>query len=201
MPSLYTGTLEIPPPLNPPRKRWTRQECAQLESAGLFEKERLELVDGDLISKMGKNRPHVNALRLMLVWLQKTFGDQFVDPEAPIDVAPNENALNEPEPDLIVLNRPCDSFTSANPQPGDVSLLVEIADTSLNFDRTAKAALYARAGIVEYWILDVAGRRLFCHRCPEAGRYASIVVYAEHESLAPLAAPDKQFRPSQVFPS
>jgi Uma2 family endonuclease len=201
MPSLLTDKLEIPPPPVPPRKRWTREECAQLAPFGLFETERLELVDGELISKMGKKRPHANTFRLMLVWLQETFGNRFVDPEVSIDVAPHENALNEPEPDLIVLNRPCDSFTSANPQPDDISLLVEIADTSLNFDRTVKAALYARARISEYWIVDVAGRRLLCHREPEGGRYASVVVYNEHESIAPLAAPEKQFSPAQVFPA
>jgi len=200
MPTLVRDTLELPPPPTPPRKRWSREECAQLATSGLLEKERLELINGELISKMGKNRPHANAFRLMLVWLQETFGNQFVDPEAPIDVAPNDNDLNEPEPDLLVLNRPCDTFTSANPQPQDVSLLVEIADTSLNFDRTVKAALYARAGINEYWIVDVAGRRLFCHRNPDAGRYSSLVVYSEDELIAPLAAPDKEFSASQVLP-
>ena len=165
----------------------------------LFEKERLELIDGELISKMGKNRPHVNGFRLMLIWLQKTFGDSFVDAEAPIDVGPGDNPLNEPEPDLIVLSRECITF-SANPQPQDIQLLVEIADSSLRFDLTVKAALYARAGIVEYWVLDVTGRRLFCHRDPVAGKYNSSVVYGEHESVAPLAAPDELFRAAQALP-
>jgi Uma2 family endonuclease len=201
MPTLLTATLEIPPPAVPPRKRWTRDECADLAAAGLFEKERLELVDGELISKMGKNRPHVNSWKLMLIWLQEAFGPEFVDAEAPIDVAPSDHALNEPVPDLVVLRRDTTSFTSANPQPDDILLLVEIADSSLHFDRAVKAALYARAGIMEYWVLDVNGRRLFCHREPDGGRYQSVVVYSEHESLAPLAASDKEFRPAQAFPA
>lgn len=93
MPTLLTNAPEIPPPPVPPRKRWTREQCAPLEASGLFERERLELVDGELISKMGKNRPHVNAFRLMLVWLQKTFGNGFVDAEAPIDVKPRRQSV------------------------------------------------------------------------------------------------------------
>jgi len=78
---------------------------------------------------------------------------------------------------------------------------VEIADASRNFDLTTKAALYARAGITEYWVLDVPGRRLLVHREPKSGRYASVVVYNEEESVAPLAAPQKQFRVADAFPS
>jgi hypothetical protein len=59
---------------------------------------------------------------------------------------------------------------SSNPQSQDIRLLVEIADSSLNFDVNVKAALYARAGIVEYRVVDVTGRRLYCHRNPGSGR-------------------------------
>lgn len=201
MPTLVTHVLEVPPRPVPPRKRWTRDECATPEISSLFEKERLELIDGELISKMGKNRPHVNASMLMLFWLAETFGKQFVNAEAPIDVSRGDNPLNEPEPDLIVLNRECASIVSANPQPRDIQLLVEIAGSSLSFDLTVKAALYARAGIVEYWVLDVTGRRLFCHRDPAVGTYNSIVVYGEHESVAPLAGPDALFRAAQALPA
>jgi Uma2 family endonuclease len=200
MPTLLTHIPELPPPAIPPRKRWTREQCAPLEASGLFERERLELIDGELISKMGKNRPHVNALMLMLFWLAETFGKQFVVAEGPIDVSPEDNPSNEPEPDLIVLNRECASF-SANPQPRDIQLLVEISDSTLRFDLTVKAALYARAGIVEYWVLDITGRRLLCHRDPAAGRYNSIVVYSEEEWVAPLGAPECLFCAAQALPA
>jgi Uma2 family endonuclease len=122
-----------------------------------------------------------------------------VDAEAPIDVNPEDNPSNEPEPDLIVLNRDCATFVSGNPQPRDINLLIEISDSTLNFDLTVKAALYARAGIVEYWVLDVAGRRLFSHRNPAGGRYVSVTIYHEHELVAPLAAPESGFRPAQAL--
>lgn len=193
------STPALPPSLDPPRKRWTREECDALDAAGLLQGQKLELIDGELISKMGKNRPHTNALILMQRWLLATFGALFVNPETPIDVAFQDNPASEPQPDLIVLGRPSLEFQTANPQPGDVRLLVEISDTTLAFDLTRKAALYARAGIADYWVLDVNGRRLIVHRQPEAGRYASVTAYSEHEAAAPLAAPASPFTPSQAF--
>jgi Uma2 family endonuclease len=167
--------------------------------SAVLEQEKFELVHGELISKMGKSRAHVNALTSALLRLQDAFGWKFVNFAAPIDVNPLENAWNEPEPDLIVLGRDSDSF-DANPLPEDLLLVVEISDSTLKFDLTVKAALYARAGIVEYWVADTAARRLVVHRNPESGRYASVVAYGEDESVAPLAAPDHLFRAGDCFP-
>ena len=88
----------------------TRAECVSLEASGVGDQQHLELVAGELISKLGKKRPHVNALVAVQAWLVRTFGEQFVNPEAPIDVAPEDNPTNEPEPDLIVLARPRANF-------------------------------------------------------------------------------------------
>jgi Uma2 family endonuclease len=185
--------------MDPPRKRWTRAECATLEASGLWDQQRLELVHGELISKMGKKRPHVNALVAVQAWLVRTFGEQFVNPEAPIDVAPEDNPTSEPEPDLVVLTKPTREFRDANPRPGDLRLVVEISDTTLGFDLTTKAELYARAGIIEYWVVDVAARRLIVHRDPREGLYRSVTAYGEQESVSPLALPDFEFRVLDAF--
>jgi Uma2 family endonuclease len=79
-------------------------------------------------------------------------------------------------------------------------LVVEVADSTLNFDLTTKAALYARAGIAEYWVLDVSGRRLIVHRLPQSGKYTAILVYNEQEEVAPLAAPHATFKAADAFP-
>ena len=131
-----------PVPVDPPRKRWTRAECVALEDSGLWDQQRLELVQGELISKMGKKRPHVNALVAVQAWLVRTFGEQFVNPEAPIDVAPEDNPTNEPEPDLVVLAKPSRDFQDANPRPGDLRLVVEISDSTLN----TGSSMWPRAG-------------------------------------------------------
>jgi Uma2 family endonuclease len=199
VPTVITERPYRPVPLDPPRKRWTRAECAALEASGIWDQQRLELVHGELISKMGKKRPHVNALVAVQAWLVRTFGEQFVNPEAPIDVASEDNPTNEPEPDLVVLAKPSREYRERNPRPSDLRLVVEISDSTLGFDLTAKAELYARAGIIEYWVVDVADRRLIVHRDPSEGLYRSVIAYAEQETLAPLAAPHSEFRVAEAF--
>ncbi len=200
MPTVLTEAPVLFSPLQPPRKKWTRAECAFLDTLDFWNQQKLELVEGELINKMGKNRPHGNALTTLVDWLKQTFGSLFVQQEVSIDVAPEDDPTNEPEPDIIVLKRKYSDFPSSNPKPEDLRLVVEVADTSLQFDLTTKAALYARAGLGEYWVLDVAGRRLLVHREPIAGHYTSVVAYGEAESVASLAAPHSLFRVADAFP-
>ena len=196
---MSTVIADLPRNSDPTRKVWSRAEFENLPPAALHY-ERLELVEGELISKMGKKRPHVNALILMHAWLIQVFGFHFVHPEAPIDVAPEDNPSSEPEPDLIVTRRAISSFRVSNPTPDDLLLVVEIADTTLGFDLTAKARLYARAGIAEYWVVDVAGKRLIVHRKPEAGKYSDLVVYQEGDSVTPLASPTSTLLVGSILP-
>lgn len=200
MPTVVTETPHRSTPEQPPRKRLTRQECVVLEESGLWNQQHIELIEGELISKMGKKRPHTIVLGIVLRWLQDTFGREYIDAETSIDVAPEDNPTNEPEPDLIVLVKLSREYRVGNPRPEDLRLVVEISDSSLSFDRNTKAALYARAGIVEYWVFDINGRRLLVHRDPREGRYTSVTAYAEHESVSPLAAPDREFRVAEAFP-
>ena len=123
---------------DPPRKRWNRSECLALEASGAWDQHKLELIEGDLIDKARKKRPHVYALSLMCAWLIRIFGEQFVNPEAPIDVSPEDNPTNEPEPDLIVLGRPSREIKSGNPQPANLRLVIEVSDSTLGFDLRVK---------------------------------------------------------------
>jgi len=169
-----------------------------LETSGIWAQQHLELIEGELISKMGKKRPHTNVLIVIQDWLVRTFGPQFVNPETPIDVAPEDNPTNEPEPDLIILTKPSREF-KGNPQPADLRLVVEISDSTLGFDLTTKARLYARARIVEYWVVDIPGRRIIAHRDPLEGHYRSVVAYSEQESVKPLASPNGEFPVGSAF--
>ncbi len=105
----------------------------------------------------------------------------------PVDVSPEDNPT-KPEPDLVVLTRSFLETPPPRPKPSDSTLLVEVADTTLSFDLGPKAALYARAEIVDYWVLDVTGHRLIVHRRPSDGQYRDVMAYAEAESVAPHAA-------------
>src|SRR5580704_6524546 len=108
-----TLTERLSPPVvqNPPRKRWNRAECERLEAA-CIDLQHVELIEGELIVKMSKNPPHVDAAALLLGWLIQVFGARFVNIEAPINVAPQDNAINEPVPDIIVLKPEFTGFRS-----------------------------------------------------------------------------------------
>jgi hypothetical protein len=98
MPTLQMEAPERQPDPEPPRRRWTRAECAMLESCGVLDQERLELIEGELISRMGKKRPHANASRSIFIWLQEIFGVRFVLEEEPVDVATSDIRSTNPFP-------------------------------------------------------------------------------------------------------
>lgn len=194
-----TALTDLPLKTDPPRKLWTREEYESLPS-DMLGQQKLELVEGELISKVGKKRPHVIALALVQEWLMGTFGPKFVNAEAPIDVSPDDNPTSEPEPDLFVLNRPHPQFLRSNPGPADLLLVVETAETTLGFDLTTKARLYARAGIEDYWVVDLSGRRVVVHRDPSGGAYRTVAAYSEDEEVAPLAASQSEIQVRDILP-
>ena len=132
---------------------WTREDCRKLEGMGLLPG-RWELVQGEIISKTGTNLPHSMIAKRIDVWLSSVFPTNCILPTCSIDVAPEDNPTSEPEPDITILNRPAGQL-GRNPGPGDIVLIVEVSDTTLDHDLGPKARLYARAGIQEYWVIDI----------------------------------------------
>ncbi|WP_395094314.1 Uma2 family endonuclease [Armatimonas sp.] len=184
----------------PFRIRWTRDDCARFERDGLLTPGKYELIEGDILRKMPQKRPHAIALSLTCICLRQIFGDLYVEGPVAIDVSPEDNPTSTPEPDLIVLNRPLTEFGESNPRPDDIRLLVEISDATRYFDRGTKASLYARAEIVEYWSLDLVQRTLHVHREPREGKFQSVTVHNEDESIAPLSAQDQAILVSTLLP-
>ncbi|MBL8236404.1 MAG: Uma2 family endonuclease [Bryobacterales bacterium] len=182
----------------PPHKLWTRAECEALERAGVLEMERYELVGGELVLKLGKNKPHMLVPALLLHWLQGIFGALFVLQDPTIDIHPTDSSTNEPQPDVVVMNRSIRELPG-RPEAKDIVLAAEVSATTLSFDLTVKARLYARAAIAEYWVVDLTGRQVIVHRQPEDGRYMEVVAYAEEESVATLGAPEVLVRVGDLF--
>jgi len=182
-----------------PHKTWTREELALVESTGVFEGTHYELIEGELIDKTGKKHPRVFGTFATARALRAIFGEDFVITEAPIDVSDPDNARNEPEPDVAVLRRPFPAF-DGNPCPADILLLVEVAGSSLGQDLSTKAKLYARAGIPEYWVLDVDNRRLYVHRDPAAGVYRARFEIDENGAAEPQAKPSHQIPLGVLLP-
>lgn len=157
-------TMSPPPwPVAPNRIPITRAFCKLLEENGLLTG-RYELIDGEIFSKIGQNPPHALAVMLATVLLMRVFGEQYIRCQLSMNTGIADCEANVPEPDVVALSRPVTIFADRHPGPADVLLLVEVSDSTLSFDLNSKALLYARAGIAEYWVADVAGRRLVAYR-------------------------------------
>ena len=166
-----------------PQKLWTKAECHRLVERGELD-ERYELIEGIVYEPMPKHTPHVIALIAIFEWLVEVFGLKFVQKEDPISILGRAGKYNEPEPDVAVLRQPTKSFLAGRPGPENILLVVEVSDSSLWFDRNIKAKVYARAGIAEYWVIDVNGRQIFRHRKPGKNGYGEIITFGEGEMIA-----------------
>ena len=184
-------SAQLPPGM---RRGLTREDCHALQAAGLLELEKFELIDGELIPRTGKSPLHSVVLHHFLQWLRQIFGSAYVQQGISIDLSSLLNRTNEPEPDATVLRRPADFFRAVNPGPDDILLAVEVSVSTREYDLGAKAALYAQAGIAEYWVLDLRDKRIVVHREPNGDRYSSIVAYAADEAVSPLGAETASIR-------
>jgi len=179
-------SAQLPPAA---RRKLTRADCQALETAGLLDGERFELIDGELIRKVPKSPLHSLVLLLLMEWLREVFGARHVLQEVSLELGALLSPTNQPEPDASVLRRSALDFRTTSPGPPDLLLVAEVSATTQDYDLGAKAALYAGAGIAEYWVLDLQGMRIVVHRNPVDNRYSSILAYALDEAVSPLAAP------------
>jgi len=170
-----------------------------LETAGLLELERYELLEGQLIRKTGKSRLHTLALRPLLEWLRRVFGAECVEQGVPVDLGPLLTATNELEPDQSFCGCLRANTAPRIQVPADLLLVVEVSATTRDYDLGAKSALYASAGLAEYWVIDLRDMRIVVHRNPLAKRYGSIVAYAVDEAVTKLAAESATIRLQGVF--
>lgn len=195
MPTVVESPARFTPP---PHKLWTRAECDRLAAAGFLEPDRYELIGGELVLKVPKGYLHMLSLQLLMTWLQSQFGALHVLQEASIDLRPEDHTANAPEPDACVLRRSMRELRK-RPGPEDLDFVAEISNTTLAFDLKVKAALYARTGIPEYWVLDVETQRVIVHRTPESGRYLDVTAYSAGEMVATLSAPEQPIQVAGLF--
>jgi Uma2 family endonuclease len=173
-------------------KHWTRVEYERLIDLGAFRPgERLELVGGALLVCEPQGGPHFTAAGLVDDALRPVFGIGWtVRAQGPIAL----DADSEPEPDIAVV--PGSRRDHSRAHPSHPVLIVEVADSSLAFDRAEKGSLYARSGIADYWILNLPDQVLEVYREPAAAphapyghRYGATITLAPRDTVSPLAAP------------
>ena len=186
--------------LFPNRMRWTVAECHQLVKSGQIQG-RYELIDGEILSKMGQKPLHSFVLVVIADWLRSLYGRGRVKEQAPIRIPGVDGCYTEPEPDVILALEPVSAYTSRHPGPDDLIIAIEAADTSLQFDLTTKALLYARAGVPEYWVADIPGRQIHIHRRPAEDGYRLVLRAGIGETVALESRPNDLVEVSTFFPA
>jgi Uma2 family endonuclease len=172
----------------PTRRLFTVDEYHTLADIGvLTEDDRVELIDGEILQMPPIGPEHVGNVN----WFTNAFSRHFGE-RAQVSIQnPVRLGLRvEPQPDVAVLKPRPDYYRAELPTPNDVLVLIEIAQSSLEYDRKTKARLYARAGIMEYWIVNLVDREVIVHRDPLRARYRSVQTLRHGNTVAPLAFPD-----------
>ena len=182
-------------------KRWTRQEYDRMAEAGIFSpNERVELLEGEIVTMTSQRSPHSAAIGLADAALRQAFGSAYwVRIQLPLIVDPN----SEPEPDLAVVPGAPREYVHEHPRTA--LLVMEIADSTLQKDREHKTPIYARAGIPEYWIVNLADRCLEVYRDPvvsagQPARYQSAREIARTETIFPLSIPHVSIAVADLIP-
>jgi Uma2 family endonuclease len=182
---------------------WTREEYYKMADAGVFHpKERVELIGGRIIAMPPQNSPHFTALSLVEDALHSIFPTGYaIRVQGPLDVSPS----SQPEPDIAVV--PGGIRDYANAHPTTALLVVEVAESTVRFDRGEKASLYASAGVPEYWVVNLRNQRLEVFRdpIPMPGEpygygYRTSAQFMPGDTVTPLANPQGVIRVVDLLP-
>ena len=181
-------TTVAPPASKPPRHQFTVAEYYAMADVGILdENDRVELLDGDIIAMPPIGDWHQSSVdrfnNLMLPMLR---GRALMRVQGPTRL----NNISEPLPDVMLLRQREDFYRGGHPSPADVLLLIEVSDTTVDYDRNDKLSAYARAGIREVWIVTRQEQRIEAYTDPTDGRYTTVRYAGRGQSIAPDSFPD-----------
>ena len=180
------------------RRRFTVAEYYCMGEAGILgPDERTELIEGEIFVEPPNTPFHAAAGTR----LARSFHQRFVDQAA----VRNHNPIrlrddSEPQPDIVLARLRPESYGIAHPQPEDILLVVEICDTTLTSDREKKLPLYARAGTIETWLMNLPDDRIEVYRDPAPEGYRSITLVPRDGTVTPLAFPDVAIPCAELLP-
>ncbi len=200
--AILPNRTTTPPPkaVGPQRWKWTYDQYVDFHNRGIFDGKRVEFVRGEIIDMGRQGWPHAAALSLLIEALRRAFPvGYWVNDQRPFRVG-----TSEPIPDAaVILGSPRDYHD----HPTAAVLIVEVSDSTLQYDLTTKAELYATAGVAEYWVLDLEHRQLHVLREPqalsnalEAVAYQSHTVLSASDTIAPVAASTACVKVSDLLP-
>lgn len=184
-------------------KRFTLSEYEKLAELGFFhEDSHIELINGEIIKMAAKGKAHETCLRNLLRELPKLIGDRAtLQSQAPITLPPN----SEPEPDFAIVQNRDDNYFSAHPSPADVLLVIEVSDSSLDYDQDVKLSIYAKAGISNYWIFNLVDNYLEAYSEPyqdNQGKYgySNKQIILSNQTINIPCFPDFSLDLNKIFP-
>ena len=174
--------------------KWTLEDYHRLVEAGLLADRRVELLQGEIVQMAPEGPLHSYMTDGLASYLRRQVADRAIVREAhPITLSDSE-----PEPDLAIVRLPRSQYRDRHPYAEDIFWLVEIANSTLEYDLNDKKKIYARARIPEYWVVDVKGKRVLIFRGPQGDNYQFELAVSEG-NIAPLAFPDLVLSVEQLW--
>src|SRR5438093_2757449 len=161
----------------------------------LREDDRVELIAGQVVEMSPIGDRHASCVRRLSRLFNRTLIDvAVIDAQNPVVLSRHD----APQPDLTLLRPPADAYPQ-HPRAGDILLLIEVADTTVAYDRDIKMPLYARAGIPEAWLVDLPADRIDVYRDPVGGQYATVRPVSRGDLLTALDLPNVTFRADEIL--
>lgn len=173
-------------------------EYHQMAEAGILDSdERVELIDGQIYNMAAKGTAHSAAIVRTDRILRELLGTRaLIRLQDPIRL----NDYSEPEPDVAIVQIDPLDYADHHPTVSEVFLVIEVADTTLRRDCQFKANVYARAGIADYWVVDVTARQLYVFRAPQPDGYQNQLVLLDDGTIAPLHFPEVTIAVANLLP-
>jgi Uma2 family endonuclease len=160
--------------------RFTVDEFERIAELGLFgEDARVELLDGEVVEMTPVGSRHIGCV----AWVEDFLKEQLGGSVTLFSQSPVRLVDTRPMPDVSVLRRRADWYTTALATPADMLVLVEVADSTVLLDRNEKRRLYAVSQVPEYWVVDIAHNTVVVHHSPVAGDYAEVAEYQPGDSF------------------
>jgi len=179
------------------RRPITAAEYHRMGEVGILgEHDRVELIEGELVAMSPIGTYHIGTVIKLSHELVQAVGDRAL---VSVQNSVRLDDLSEPEPDFALLKPRPDFYRDAHPTPADVLLLIEVADSSLNYDRAVKRTLYARHGIPELWIIDLAAGEVEICRDPQPNGYATTHRVGRDGTLEPELLPGVRIQAASIF--
>ena len=177
------------------RRLFKTQEFRDMIEAGVFqEDDRLELVDGEIVEMSPIGNRHATCVRKLIAVFRRVGERALLDAHTPLGISED----NDFYPDVVLLRPRSDTYAESIPRASDTLLVIEVADTTLRFDRSIKKPRYAAAGAPELWIMDLEGSRVWVHRKPLEGDYGEVFEARAGDVLRIPGMPDVEIRVSDL---